>query len=91
MSEEPVQPEPGERGRYAVYLQDDGGIVIARAAGICAACQDCGCGTQAEPLTIPAALASMARMAAEGKMKLPSVKQLKAMAGARGPAASGRR
>ena len=85
------QPEPAERGRYAVYMQPDGGIVIARAADICQTCQDCGCGVQAEPLTIPAALASMARMAAEGKMKLPSVKQLKAMAGARGPAASGRR
>lgn len=91
MTETPDQPDPAERGRYAVYMQPDGGIVIARAADICQSCQDCGCGTQAEPLTIPAALASIARMAAEGKMKLPSVKQLKAMAGARGPAASGRR
>lgn len=91
MTEDSPQPEPAERGRYAVYLQPDGGIVIARAASICQSCQDCGCGTQAEPITIPAALAHMARMAAEGKMKLPSVKQLKQLASARGPQPSGRR
>lgn len=91
MSEEAQAPEPAERGRYAVYLQPDGGIVIARAAGICVTCRDCGCGEQADPITIPAALAHMARMAAEGKMKLPSVKQLKQLASARGPQPSGRR
>lgn len=91
MSETPEAPEPAERGRYAVYLQPDGGIVIARAAGICATCMECGCGEQADPISIPAALAHMARMAAEGKMKLPSVKQLKQLASARGPAPSGRR
>lgn len=80
-----IPDAPAERGRYAVYMQPDGGIVIARAANICQSCQDCGCGVQGEPLTIPAALAHMARMAADGKMKLPSVKQLKQLAGNRGP------
>jgi hypothetical protein len=78
-------PEPAERGRYAVYAQPDGGVLIARAAAICQSCRDCGCGDQADPITVPAAVVSMARLAAEGKLKLPSVKQLKALAGGKGP------
>jgi hypothetical protein len=82
--------EPAERGRYALYPTPDGGLIIARAAGICETCSDCGCGEQAEPITVPAAIVGMAKMAAEGKMKLPSVKQLRQLAGARGPG-NGRR
>jgi hypothetical protein len=85
----PAAGEPAERGRYALYVEPSGGVVIARAAGICATCQECGCGEQADPITIPAALVAMARAAAEGKMKLPTVKQLKQLAGSRGP--NGRR
>ena len=81
--------EPAERGRYALYPTPDGSLIIARAAGICATCSDCGCGEQAEPIPVPAAVVSMARLAAEGKMKLPSVKQLRQLAGSKGP--NGRR
>lgn len=76
---------PAERGRYAVNLHPDGSIAITRATGICDTCQSCGCGTPADPIRIPAALAHMARMAAEGKMKLPSIGQLRQMQGAKGP------
>jgi hypothetical protein len=82
---ETVSAAPAERGRYALYVEPSGGVVIARAAGICDTCRDCGCGDQVEPITIPAALVAMARAAAEGKMKLPSVKQLKQLAGSKGP------
>ena len=74
------QPEPSERGRYAVYQQADGGALIARANGICQTCSECGCGEQMDPIAIPAAVVAMARMAAEGKMKLPSMKSLAQMA-----------
>ena len=33
-----MDSEPAERGRYAVYQSGDGGLVIARAAGICETC-----------------------------------------------------
>jgi hypothetical protein len=96
MTEIPGDPEqqghaePAERGRYALYPTPDGGLIIARAAGICQTCVDCGCGEQADPITGPAAVVSMAKLAAEGKMKLPSVKQLRQLAGSRGPG-NGRR
>jgi len=44
-------PEPSERGRYAVYPQDDG-IIIARVSGICGTCQGCGCGTPEDPVDL---------------------------------------
>lgn len=78
-------PEAADRGRYALYSQPDGGLLIARASGICQTCQDCGCGTQAEPIAIPPAVVSMAKLAAEGKIRLPTVKQLRQLAGSRGP------
>jgi hypothetical protein len=61
------QPEPSERGRYAIYEQPDGGLVIPRSAPLCESCASCGCGEQQEPLRIPGALVRMARAAAEGK------------------------
>lgn len=86
-----VQPEPSERGRYAVYEMPDGGLLIARTSDICETCQNCGCGTQREPLgPVPGGVIEMAKMAAAGKIKLPSPKQMKQMIGARG-AVSGRR
>jgi len=61
--------EPAERGRYAVYAAPDGGLVIARAGGICERCAGCGCGEQADPITVPAMLVALARnAAANGKM-----------------------
>lgn len=60
-------PEPSERGRYAIFEQPDGGLVIPRSAPLCERCADCGCGEQGEPLTIPAAIVKMAKAAAEGK------------------------
>ena len=60
---------PAERGRYAVYSAPDGGLVIARAAGICDICANCGCGEQADPITVPAMLVALAKnAAANGKM-----------------------
>jgi hypothetical protein len=83
---ETVPAEPQERGRYAVYGQADGGLLIARATGLCERCQSCGCGEQAAPVgPIPGGLVQMARMAAAGKVRMPSVAQLKQLAGSKGP------
>jgi hypothetical protein len=60
------QPEPSERGRYAIFEQADGGLIIPRSAPLCERCASCGCGEQMEPMRIPAALIKMARAAAEG-------------------------
>jgi hypothetical protein len=59
-------PEPAERGRYAIFEQPDGGLVIPRSAPLCDRCAGCGCGEQMEPLRFPGALVKMARAAAEG-------------------------
>jgi len=66
MSQPPAQPEPAERGRYAIYEQPDGGLVIPRTHGLCETCAACGCGEQAEPLKVPGALVKMALAAAQG-------------------------
>jgi hypothetical protein len=60
-------PEPAQRGRYAIYEQADGGLVIPRSTGLCERCAACGCGEQAEPLHVPGALVKMAQSAAGGK------------------------
>ena len=60
-------PGPAERGRYAIYEEPDGGLVIPRASGLCESCSGCTCGTQQEPLRIPAVMVKMARAASEGK------------------------
>ena len=64
--------EPAERGRYAVYDDGGGGLVIARASGICETCAGCGCGEQADPITVPAMLVALARNAAAGG-KMPGL------------------
>ena len=65
--------EPAERGRYAVFPQPDGGLLIARAVNLCDRCLDCGCGEQAEPIgPISGAIVGMAKAAAAGKMKIPA-------------------
>ncbi len=67
MSDQQEQaPEPAERGRYAIFEQADGSLIIPRSAPLCTACASCTCGEQMEPLRIPGALVKMARAAAEG-------------------------
>jgi hypothetical protein len=74
-----MSPEPVERGRYAVFEQPDGGLVIPRSGPLCERCADCGCGEQLEPLRIPGSLVKMARVAAEGSGGLAG--RMKAMMG----------
>ena len=62
-----TEKEPAERGRYAIYEQPDGGLVIPRSGPLCETCGACECGEQMEPLRIPGGLVRMARAAAEGK------------------------
>lgn len=54
------QPVILEAGRYRVFQAPDGGWVVARAVGTCERCQGCGCGTQAEPIQIPALVIKLA-------------------------------
>ena len=68
VAQDEVTPaEPSERGRYAIFEQPDGGLIIPRSAPLCETCVACGCGEQMEPMRIPGALVKMARAAAEGK------------------------
>lgn len=39
-------------GRYVVYEAPDGWM-LARAVGICDTCRNCGCGEQADPVSLP--------------------------------------
>jgi hypothetical protein len=55
-------------GRYVVYKAPDGGWIIARAGELCGSCASCGCGEQAEPITIPAFAIAMA--AGQGRARL---------------------
>lgn len=79
MTDPQPTPEPSERGRYAIFEQPDGGLVIPRTSGLCDTCSNCGCGEQAEPLRVPGALVRMARAAAEGNGGMAD--RLKAMKG----------
>jgi hypothetical protein len=67
-----MNSEPAERGRYAVYDDGSGGLVIARAAPLCETCTACGCGEQADPITVPAMLVALAKNAAAGG-KMPGL------------------
>jgi hypothetical protein len=60
------QPVILELGRYRVFQAPDGGWVIARAVDTCERCQACGCGTQAEPIAIPAMVIKVATMQGAG-------------------------
>ena len=75
--------EPAERGRYAVYEAGDGGLVIARAAGICERCAGCGCGVQGDPITVPGMLVALAKNAAAGG-KMPGLGAIRKAVMARG-------
>lgn len=69
MTDEPVQPEPGERGRYALRELPDGAVLIYRAANLCDRCLECGCGDQLPPLgPIDGTLVAAAKMAASGRL-----------------------
>ena len=71
----PPPAEPIERGRYAAFPQPDGsnGLMIYRATGLCQTCQDCGCGTQQDPvdLSLKGLLAMRAAIGRIGKGFLP--------------------
>jgi hypothetical protein len=53
-------------GRYRVFETLDGGWVVARAGPVCARCESCGCGEQAEPITVPALVIQVARQRMNG-------------------------
>ena len=50
-----------EYGRYRLFETPDGGMAVARAVETCDRCQDCGCGTQAEPIMVPGMVVKLAR------------------------------
>lgn len=60
------EPVVLEFGRYRVFQAPDGGWVIARAVGTCDRCQECGCGSQADPIMIPAMVIRLATMQGGG-------------------------
>lgn len=56
--EQTAEPIAAERGRYALWADDDGRLVaITRATELCERCHNCGCGTQAEPITMASIMA----------------------------------
>jgi hypothetical protein len=68
-----VQSPSGPRvlegpGRYVVYEAPDGGWVISRASMLCGSCRGCGCGRQAEPITIPAMVIALAKRQGLGRL-----------------------
>ena len=69
--------EPVERGRYAIFEQDDGGLVIPRSAPLCERCAECGCGEQQEPIRVPGAVRKLAEAARNGDMSIAG--KMKAM------------
>lgn len=73
------QPEPIERGRYAVYETPDGGWVVARST-TCDECKDHGCGEKGDPIPIPAIVIALAKQAQNGGGISP-LKMLKAVTG----------
>ena len=56
-----TEPDVLEYGRYRVFETPDGGWVIARAAATCDRCQSCGCGEQADPISVPGMIVAMAK------------------------------
>jgi hypothetical protein len=53
-------PEVLEAGRYRLFRAPDGAWVVARAVETCETCQACDCGTQADPIVVPAMVVKMA-------------------------------
>jgi hypothetical protein len=56
----PAEPLTLERGRYRISQAPDGGWVVARAVNTCQTCQECGCGTPADLINVPAMVLKMA-------------------------------
>jgi hypothetical protein len=56
----PAEPVTLERGRYRLSQTPDGGMTVARAVELCESCSECGCGQQAELITVPAFMMRMA-------------------------------
>lgn len=65
---EQQQPEPLERGRYAVFETPDGGMAIARSGPLCDTCANCGCGDQADPIIVPAMAVQLWRAQQNGDL-----------------------
>lgn len=55
-----------EQGRYRVFEMPDGAWLIARAVDTCERCQACGCGTQADPVPVPAMIVQLAKAQGQG-------------------------
>ena len=74
----PVEPVVLEFGRYRMFESPDGGWVVARAVETCETCRNCGCGSQADPIVIPAMVIKMARAQQGGGLlgKLKAVTSL---------------
>lgn len=53
-------------GRYRVFETLEGGWVVARAGPLCARCQGCGCGEQAEPIQLPPVVIQVAKARMNG-------------------------
>ena len=61
--------EAAERGRYAVYQTDDGGVLISRAGPLCDRCRECGCGEQLPQVgPISGVLIKLAQAAQNGEI-----------------------
>ena len=76
-------PEPAEHGRYSVFQLADGGLLIARTAGICERCEACGCGEKREPIgPVPGAILKMMESMRNGSGKLPNPAEMMKMIGA---------
>lgn len=84
MSEAEVQaaaePVVLEYGRYRLFESPDGGWVVARAVETCETCQNCGCGSQADPIVIPAMVVKMARAQQNGGGLLGKLKAVTGLA-----------
>ena len=57
----PEPPKALERGRYKLSEAPDGGWVVARAVGTCETCSNCGCGEQADLITVPGWVVALAK------------------------------
>ena len=76
----PAEPAVLEYGRYRLFESPDGGWVVARAVETCETCQNCGCGSQADPIVIPAMVIKLARSQQNGGGLLGKLKAVTSLA-----------
>jgi hypothetical protein len=69
-----MDAEPAERGRYAVYQENGGPPVLARATGLCETCTACGCGDQQEPVELSPG--GLMKVLSRNGVKLPGPKEI---------------